>query len=134
MLEVILVDDDDIVLMMQRKMISRCEISSSPIVFKSAIKTLEYLNKPENLRNEEKEYLILLDINMPVMSGWQFLDKIKLHPLYNQIHVIMVTSSIDQKDRMKAQSYQRVIDYMEKPITVKHCESLKQLKPITEFF
>lgn len=134
MLEVILVDDDDIVLMMQRKMISRCEISSSPVIFKSALETLEYLNKPENISNEDKKYLILLDINMPVMSGWDFLDVIKDHCLYNRIHVIMVTSSIDQKDRMRADNYKRVIDYIEKPVTLKHCESLKQLKPINEFF
>ncbi len=134
MLEVILVDDDDIVLMMQRKMVSRCEISSTPIIFKSAVATLEYLNKPENLNNIDKKYLILLDINMPLMSGWQFLDLIKEHPLYDQIHVIMVTSSIDQKDRRKAETYQRVIDYIEKPVTLKHCQNLKQLQPISEFF
>ena len=134
MLEVMLVDDDDIVLMMQRKMISRCKISSKPIIFKSALETLEYLNKPENLKNKEKVYLIFLDINMPLMSGWEFLDKIKKHGLYDQIHVIMVTSSIDQKDRSKADSYQRVIDYIEKPVTVKHCEAVKQLKSINEFF
>tara|TARA_B100001079_G_C16410973_1_gene516418 strand:+ start:550 stop:936 length:387 start_codon:yes stop_codon:yes gene_type:complete len=128
MLEVILVDDDDIVLMMQRKMISRCKISSKPIIFKSALETLEYLN------NKEKVYLIFLDINMPLMSGWEFLDKIKKHVLYDQIHVIMVTSSIDQKDRSRAETYQRVIDYIEKPVTVKHCEVVKQLKSINEFF
>tara|TARA_Y100001963_G_scaffold59812_1_gene83601 strand:+ start:960 stop:1187 length:228 start_codon:yes stop_codon:yes gene_type:complete len=68
MLEVILVDDDDIVLMMQRKMISRCKISSKPIIFKSALETLEYLNKPENLENKEKVYLIFLDINMDLQQ------------------------------------------------------------------
>ncbi|MCL6218878.1 response regulator [Zunongwangia pacifica] len=134
MLEVILVDDDDIVLMMQQKMICRCEISSEPVIFKSALETLEYLNTPDNLNDKKKEYLILLDINMPIMSGWQFLDKIKEHPLHDQIHVIMVTSSIDQKDRIRAKKYQRVIDYIEKPVTLKHCESLKQLKPINVFF
>jgi len=134
MLEVILVDDDDIVLMMQQKMICRCEISSEPVIFKSALETLEYLNTPDNLNDKKKEYLILLDINMPIMSGWEFLDKIKEHPLHDQIHVIMVTSSIDQKDRIRAKKYQRVIDYIEKPVTLKHCESLKQLKPINVFF
>tara|TARA_Y100001963_G_C6759032_1_gene438419 strand:- start:1705 stop:1920 length:216 start_codon:yes stop_codon:yes gene_type:complete len=71
---------------------------------------------------------------MPLMSGWEFLDKIKKHVLYDQIHVIMVTSSIDQKDRSRAETYQRVIDYIEKPVTVKHCEVVKQLKSINEFF
>ncbi|MDN3593662.1 response regulator [Zunongwangia endophytica] len=134
MLEVILVDDDDIVLMMQKKMVLRCGIASKPVAFKSATETLNYLNHPQNINNPEKRYLILLDINMPKMNGWEFLDELKNHPLKDNFNVIMVTSSIDRKDRLKAKSYQRVIDYIEKPVTIKHCNTLKKLEPISEFF
>ncbi|WBL21194.1 response regulator [Zunongwangia sp. HRR-M8] len=134
MLEVILVDDDDIVLMMQKKMVLRCGIASKPLAFKSAKEALEYLNHPKTIKDFEKRYLILLDINMPEMNGWEFLDELKKHRLYGNMNVIMVTSSIDQKDRLKAKNYQRVIDYIEKPVTIKHCKTLKQLEPINSFF
>jgi len=60
--------------------------------------------------------IILLDLNMPVMDGWQFLDAfIKKYP--NQdVHIFIVTSSIDQADIDKAASYKLVSNYVVKPL------------------
>lgn len=72
MLEVIIVDDDQIVVFIQKKMISNHEIASNPICFNNADAALNYLND-QQLQNK-KEFLIFLDINMPGMNGWDFLN------------------------------------------------------------
>lgn len=131
MLEVLIVDDDDVVIFIQKKMISNHKIASAPISFKKAGQALDYLD--ENL-DSDNHYLILLDINMPGMDGWEFLESIKSSPKNDQIHVIMVTSSIDLKDKEKASKYASVKDFVEKPISSAHCEKIKQLPELSKFF
>lgn len=63
--------------------------------------------------------VVLLDINMPVMDGWDFLDwfkDFKSH-INKPIPIFMVSSSIDRRDIEKAKSYQEVKDYIPKPLT-----------------
>lgn len=71
-------------------------------------------NEPEALPD-----VILLDINMPVMDGWDFLDWFKdfKHELPGHIAIFMVSSSIDQRDVAKARSYAEVREYLAKPLT-----------------
>jgi len=62
--------------------------------------------------------LILLDINMPFLDGWGFLTKFKeLKPkLVEHIHIIMVTSSNDQRDLKRAYEFQELTGYVVKPV------------------
>lgn len=132
MLEVILVDDDPIVLLMQKRVVVRCGVHTSPIIFKSGTELFEYFEK-ENLE-ENKQYLILLDINMPKISGWDVMDRLLNHPIQEKVHVVMVTSSIDLKDRNKAGTYKKIIGYIEKPVTLNNCYAIKNLEPISSYF
>ena len=63
--------------------------------------------------------VILLDINMPVMDGWDFLEWFKEYKLNfpKHISIFMVSSSIDRRDIEKAKSYAEVKDYISKPLT-----------------
>jgi response regulator RpfG family c-di-GMP phosphodiesterase len=69
---------------------------------------------------------------MPVMNGWQFLDAVEQRPYSDQIFVIIVTSSIDYEDRIKAQGYSHVIDYIEKPLNIETCERIRQISLIND--
>ena len=89
----------------------------APIVItkNSGIKALEYLK----LKKEPHSDLIFLDINMPVMNGWEFLkeysqlDKI----LQSRAIIIMLTTSDNADDVAKANTYSFVSDYITKPLT-----------------
>lgn len=72
--------------------------------------------------------LVLLDINMPVMSGFDFLDDFEKLPQAHRanVTVVMLTSSIDQTDRQRAFSYPSVKDYVRKPIERSKLASLIQ--------
>jgi len=130
MLKVIIVDDDDIMVFLQRKLFQRSNLAKDPISFKAATAAIEFL------KNEEinQHFLILLDINMPGMNGWQFLDILKELKISNNVFVIMVTSSIDGYDKEKAGTYSNVIDFMEKPVSMENCNRIKEYVLLKEFF
>jgi len=131
MLKVLIIDDDDIVLLVEGKMLQRCSISANPIAFKGGKAALEYLAE---VNDDEDDILILLDINMPQMNGWEFLNQLEELDKKNKIFVIMVTSSIDRYDKEVAQKFKKVIGFVEKPITVDNCQKIKTLEKISEYF
>nr|WP_321222116.1 response regulator [uncultured Psychroserpens sp.] len=80
--------------------------------------------KPIMLAGENLPDIILLDINMPIMDGWQFLDefvKIESHKL---ITIYIVSSSIDPQDIKRAKKYQNISNYIVKPITIKKLKTI----------
>jgi CheY-like chemotaxis protein len=89
----------------------------APIVItkNSGIKALEYLK----LKKEPHSDLIFLDINMPVMNGWEFLkeydqlDKV----LQSRAIIIMLTTSDNVDDVARANTHSSVTDYITKPLT-----------------
>ena len=83
---------------------------------------------------EDCSYLIFLDINMPVMSGWELLEHLQAHPNPEKFFVIMVTSSVDSKDHERARSYPQVLGYFEKPLEDRSFKKLRQLPALSPFF
>lgn len=130
MLKVLIIDDDNIVTLVQGKLLQNCNFTKEPLKFKRALDAIEYLNSA----SAEHLYLLLLDINMPIMNGWQFLDEIEKMEVKDNIYVFMVTSSIDYNDKEKAKNYSKIINFIEKPITAKNCEQLKELPILKPFF
>ena len=64
--------------------------------------------------------LILLDLNMPIMDGWEFLDEfsIKYAAIFQTVKIAIVSSSVNPADFQKAKEYPFVIDFISKPISV----------------
>jgi response regulator RpfG family c-di-GMP phosphodiesterase len=63
--------------------------------------------------------VVLLDINMPVMTGWDVLEKFKTfdESIKRRFNIYLVSSSIDQRDKERAKENPIVADYIEKPLT-----------------
>ena len=72
--------------------------------------------------------LIFLDINMPVMDGFEFLETKQEENICPEVKVAMLTSSIRPKDKLKASSY-GVIAYIEKPLTKEKVEDVVSQLP-----
>ncbi|TDS16992.1 response regulator receiver domain-containing protein [Maribacter caenipelagi] len=68
--------------------------------------------------------IILLDINMPVLDGWDFLDKVNELNLCSDIPVVITTSSFRDDDKLKADGYHNIIEYLEKPINFQHLNTV----------
>ena len=131
MLRTLIIDDDEIVTFLQRKIITKCELDTDPYTFKDAQVALDFL---ENEADEKVDYLIMLDINMPKMTGWEFLEKLKFVSNNERFHVVMVTSSIDRKDKRNAAEDPHVIDFIEKPVSARHCAKLKGISRLSPYF
>ena len=105
--KVMLVDDMEISNAILKKMLA---ISAADIqVFEFTNACIAF----ENIQTVMPD-LIFLDINMPLLDGWEFLDKMIEHQLNHQ--VIILTSSVSFLEKRRAADYSNVVDYCNKPI------------------
>jgi CheY-like chemotaxis protein len=129
--EILLVDDDEMTLFIHEKILDRCSMKHPYKSFTSGESCLGYMLRDEN---QDKKFIILLDINMPFMSGWDFLERLAGEGFSAERGiVVMATSSVDFEDRQKASTYKSVVDFFEKPLTLSTCESLSRLPEIAAF-
>ncbi len=68
--------------------------------------------------------LILLDINMPVVDGWQFLEALAALPKPREVPVVMLTSSIDPEDMARARRFPAVKGFFSKPLSASILEQV----------
>lgn len=112
------IDDDAIYQIIVNKIIQRSQMFSAISTFKNgkdAIETLQ--NSLEN--TEVLPDIVLLDINMPVMDGWEFMEEMGLlkSKISKQITIYIVSSSIAVEDKNKSKTYPDILGYLSKPIT-----------------
>ena len=115
---VALVDDDRIYQFTTERLLQRLNVEVRFLWFKDGEEALEYIGEHRNEISQLPDILIV-DINMPFLDGWQFLDaflSIK-NSLAKAIDIYMVSSSNDERERSRARSTEGVLDYVEKPIT-----------------
>ncbi len=117
----IIIDDDQLTCKIHEKFLKYAEITTEPRIYLNALEALDFLH---NNQEAGDDYLIFLDINMPVMSGWTFLEELKRLPARNY-HVVIISSSVQPSDRERAGWYPNVIRYVVKPIDK---SSLKEVK------
>jgi CheY-like chemotaxis protein len=111
---IFLVDDDPINNLINRRLLAKTGICDKIIEFLSA---QDALNQIKLLKKEET-LLIFLDINMPVLNGWEFLEAYKdFFPERND-KIIILSSSIDYQDRQKAMEYPMISGFLEKPLSL----------------
>jgi CheY-like chemotaxis protein len=112
------IDDDMIYQFAVKLNLKQLQLADSVLCFSNGelakLYMMENAQKPDALPD-----VILLDINMPIMDGWDFLEWFKefKENLVKTIPIFMVSSSIDWRDIEKAKSYEEVVDYMSKPLT-----------------
>ena len=106
-----LIDDDEINNFINRKLLSRYDQDLAIMEFMVAREALDHLRNPAKALPD----IILLDINMPEMNGWEFIGEFAKLNL-NGARVVMLTSSIDQRDEEKAHNFPEVKGYFTKPL------------------
>ena len=117
---IILVDDDPINNLINKRLISKLAISTKIEEYLEAEKALEKIRELDS----DQQTLIFLDINMPVMNGWDFLNQYLLEFKSRKDKIVVLSSSIDFQDRQKAKEYDCVEGFIEKPLTPEKIKSI----------
>jgi CheY-like chemotaxis protein len=110
---ILLIDDDPINNLINKRLISKLDLSPNILDFIEADKALNYLCSIDDM----KQTLIFLDINMPVMNGWDFLCHYAKTQKNRNDRIIMLSSSINYQDRQKSLENNYVEGFIEKPLT-----------------
>ena len=112
-----LIDDDEIFTYIIKKIIEESEISEQITIFNNGRDAINYLTEVA----EEETLLpkvIFLDLNMPLLDGWGFLDEyIRLKPkMCKKINLYVITSSVSTYDHEKSKEYSDITDFIVKPL------------------
>ncbi len=114
----LLIDDDDIFNFLHSEVIKQVEKSPEITIHSSSIDALDFIKECVEQKINLPDY-IFVDIRMPEMNGFELMDELMKLPLelFDQTKIYFVTSSLDQRDRIKAKDYPIVTGFKEKTIT-----------------
>ncbi|HEY0900288.1 MAG TPA: response regulator [Sphingobacteriaceae bacterium] len=118
MSKVFIIDDDSIHQRIAQIMIEKHRLFDEYKSYTEAEQALNYLRANQADAGALPD-VILLDLNMPVVDGWDFLEVFETfsQDLQKQIRIFIVTSSVDEKDKLRAQEYSTVKGFISKPLS-----------------
>ncbi len=117
---ILVIDDDEPTNFFTNMILEGCNCAEHITFLQTGQEALEYLTKSEAGNNPAlypRPDLIFLDINMPAMDGWEFLEKYKKLNVKNKIVLVMLTTSLFPEDKLKAQGMPEVSGFENKPLS-----------------
>jgi CheY-like chemotaxis protein len=121
-----LIDDSEVDLFVQKKFIEMRKFAGQVVTFSSPTQALEVLS---TTKGSEVPGLVFLDLNMPLISGFEFLDRVReiSTDVFGQMKVVILSSSNSRADHERAMSFDNVIRFISKPLTIQGLDDLKLL-------
>lgn len=120
---VLLIDDDTITNYLNKELIYEMGITDEVIICSSGDEALDWFKVYNDLKNPDKIDLILLDINMPGIDGFEFLEAFKNLKFNHNIPVVLLTTSDNIRDKTKAHEF-NVNGYINKPLNEEKLQKL----------
>ncbi|MBK9012688.1 MAG: response regulator [Saprospiraceae bacterium] len=127
---ILMVDDDKATNFLNRRLLNKMELSESIHVARNGAEAMDYLSTAvEGLPDCPCPDLILLDINMPLINGWEFLEHYQEMPedFKNRIRILILTTSLRDVDVERAKSTPGVKGFLSKPLREGDIKSMLNL-------
>ena len=123
-LRFIIIDNDPVNNLLCGLAIKDAVVNADILDFTNPLKAFEYVSADNESNNRMN--ILLLDINLPIWSGWDFADHFEKldEKIKNHFKIYMLSSSIDNNDKLRAAENKNVVDYIEKPLTERKVLSL----------
>lgn len=124
---IMIIDDDPINNIIARHTIRHFDSTIVIDDYSDPEKALNYLETQSKSRNQRLPDIIFLDLNMPFIDGWTFLESYKnLLPFFNKdVDLFLLTSSTNHKDMQRAKSFPIVSNYISKPLNLNILEKIR---------
>ncbi|GAK95682.1 two-component response regulator [Nonlabens tegetincola] len=117
-----IIDDDRLYVSLMSMIVDKYDLVDELVLFENGDQALKFFELV--LKNKiEAPQVVLLDLNMPIMNGWELLDVLEDHTAALQekgIHLLVVSSSINQNEIAKAKKHALVSDFITKPLSKTH--------------
>lgn len=122
---ILLIDDDEAVNFIHTRVIEKSECANKVAIARNGQEGIEFLTTMVDGKYPKPD-LIFLDINMPIMNGWEFLDE------YENLEkeqkgrelIVMLTTSLNPDDKAKAQNIANIDNFHSKPLNVEHLKAI----------
>ncbi len=119
---VMLIDDNEIDNFINQKMIEGCNFAEQIYIHTSSRSALEILNnfaRADSIPEKLIPDIVFLDINMPIMDGFQFVEEFRKMPsrIKEQCRIVMLTTSIDPSDKERCDEDDLIEKFISKPLT-----------------
>lgn len=124
----LLIDDDDIISVIHPIIINRVDLNADIELMREGTEALDYLRKLKE-EGQAAPDIIFLDINMPLMNGFEFLSSLndEEKTFLKNTKIIMLSSTIDPRDTEKAKNFPLITDFITKPLSVEYLGRLLNL-------
>lgn len=123
MKQLLIIDDDAVSVLILKKMLINAGFLDNSMIFKNGNEAINFLNS--NYKSIEK-YFIFLDINMPIMNGWEFLEEIEPKINTENFSVYLLTSSTSEQDIIKSKNYKSIKKFISKPVAKEILSEIKE--------
>ncbi len=121
-----IIDDDEIIIYLTGALLKKEEFCSRTLTFTDGLQAIERL-KLAIVNNEQLPQVILFDLNMPIMDGWEFVDEFLKLSIPIEIPLFVFTSSINPADKEKSFSYNAIKGFIQKPLTKQKLDKILRI-------
>ena len=122
-----IIDDDNLYVRLLKKIIITRNLCEDLLVFNDGKQSIDYFEALlQNLNEDKIPDIIFIDLNMPIMDGWEFIERFtKIEKKFKKVITLyIVSSSIDPADIKRAKSLSNIKDYLIKPTHINELENI----------